>query len=231
MKDLKDKAFIITGAGGTIAGAVEEALRAEGARVVLVDKDKVRIAGRAKTYNSLAFEADFSSLADAQVLVKQIKTELGRIDGLLHLVGEVVTGNVLDASEVDYEHAFNTNMRTLFNAVKAVLPELLNQDDGFVAGIGAHTTSARGKSGSSLFVASKSAVTAFLRSLDAELAATNVNVSVVFPVGVVDTATNRKRYDDVAFISPQAIASAFVVAAKSGQGGRFLEMPVYPPRS
>lgn len=232
MNNLKDKVFVITGAGGTIAGEVETALREQGARVALVDKDRVRIQGRASTYNTVALECDFASLETSKQTIATIKEELGRVDGLIHLVGDVVTGSVAEASEADYTHAFDSNMKTLFNAVKATLPELLKQNEAFVAGIGAPTTSARGIPGSSLFVASKSAVAAFLRTLDAELSATKVNVSIVFPMDHVDTLANRKDFgSEASLISPKAIASAFVTAALSGDGGSLLELPVYPPRS
>ena len=135
MKTLNDKVIVITGAGGSIAGAVEEAFRHEGARLVLVDKDKVRIQGRSSSYGALALEADFTTLKNAQDVVKKVKEEMGHVDGLVHLVGEVVTGRVDAASEADYNHAFDTNMRTLFNAVKAVLPELLSREEGFIGGI------------------------------------------------------------------------------------------------
>ena len=232
MKSLKDKVFIITGAGGSIAGAVEAAFREQGARVALIDKDIVRVQGRANTYNTVGLECDFSNIQTSEEAIAKVKVELGRIDGLIHLVGDVVTGSIEDATEDDYQHAFSSNMQTLFNAIKAVLPELKTQEEGFIAGIGAPTTSAQGIAGSSLFVAAKSAVAAFLRSLDAELADTKVNVSIVFPMDVVDTMTNRKHFPSKeGFIHPKAIASAFVTAASAGNGGSLPELPVYPPRS
>ena len=232
MKTLKDKVIVITGAGGNIAGAVEESFRNQGARVILVDKAMVRIQGRASTYGTMALEADFSSLESAQETIRQIKQEAGRIDGLVHLVGDIVNGKVVDVSAEDFHTAFNTNIQTLFYAVKAVLPELLGKDEAFIAGIASQEISGGGQAGSSLFAAAKSAVAAFLRSLDAELASTRVNVSIIFPMGLVDTLFNRQNasVDTDSLIKPKAIAQAFVTAALSGEGGSFREIAVYPPR-
>ncbi len=232
MKTLKDKVVVITGAGGNIAGAVEESFRSQGARVVLVDKSMVRIQGRASTYGAFAIESDFSSLQTTKTTFEKIKHETGRIDGLVHLVGDIVHGNLSDVSEDDYNLAFNTNIQTLFFAVKAILPELLTQDEAFIAGIASQEIAGEGQKGSSLFAAAKSAVAAFLRSLDSELEESRINVSIVFPMGPVDTLFNRQHATVKAsqLISPKAIAKAFVSAALSGEGGSLREIAVYPPR-
>lgn len=233
MKTLKDKVIVITGAGGSIAGAVEAYFRDQGARVALVDKAIVRIQGRASSTGAMAFESDFSSLEKSQAVLANIKKETGRIDGLIHLVGDIIPGKVTELSEADYQQAFDTNVKTLFHAVKAVLPELLHNDEGFIAGIASQEISGGGLEGSSLFAAAKSAVAAFLRSLDAELKNTKITVSIVFPMGLVDTLANRKQgiNKNNLLIKPQAIAQAFVSAALSGEGGSLLEIPVYPPRT
>lgn len=232
MRTLRDKVIIITGAGGSIAGAVEEAFRREGARLVLVDKDKVRIQGRSSSYGALALENDFATLANAQEVVSTVKEEMGHVDGLVHLVGEVVTGQVADATEEDYEHAFDTNMRTLFNATKAVLPELLRRDEGFIASVASQGAWGGGSAGRSLFAASKSAAATFLRSLDAELRETRVGVAIAFPMGPLDTLTNRQKLagQSDTLIHPKAVAKALVGAALSGEEASLLELPINPPR-
>lgn len=232
MKTLKDKVVVITGAGGTIAGAVEAALREVGARVVLVDKDIVRIRGRASSYNALALESDLATLDDATTLVAKINSELSRIDGLIHLVGELVSGTVETLEPAAFDTAFNSNMRTLFYISKAILPELRKRDEAFIVGMGSQGAWHGETTGSSLFAAAKSAVATYLRSLDGELADTDISVSTVFPVGAVDTHSNRNtlRGTDTTLIAPSAIARALVAAVMT-DGGRLTELAVYPPRN
>lgn len=232
MKTLKNKVIIVTGAGGAIAGCVESAFRKQGAQLVLVDKDGLRIQGRAANYDTSPIEADFSTLAGAQAVVAQVESEMGCVDGLVHLVGEVVTGSLLEATEADYELAFSTNVKTLFNAVQAALPALLKRDEAFVGGIASAGAWQGEAAGAGLFAAAKGAVATLLRSLDQDLAHTPVEVAIVFPMGPVDTHTNRTRFHEqnkVPYIEPFAIGHAFVTAALSGMGGRLLELPVYPP--
>jgi NADP-dependent 3-hydroxy acid dehydrogenase YdfG len=231
MQTLKDKVVIITGAGGAIAGAVAEGFAKAGARLLLVDRDEVRIAGRASSYNAPFIESELASFDDAQKMVTKAKDTYGKVDGLVHLVGAVDTAGVLEAPLEMFELVFNSNMRTLFYSVKAVLPELLKREEAFIGGIASSEAWGGGAAGASLFAAAKSAVATFLRSLDKELVNTQVGVSIVYPMGPADTVTNRNTLGRKSpFIQPDGIAEAFVRAALSGHGGRLLEIPIYPPR-
>lgn len=231
MTSLHDKIIVLTGAGGSIAGAVEEALAGRGARPALVDRDVVRIQGRAASYGVEPIASDLSSLAEARRVVAEVKRRAGRVDGLVHLVGDVVDGPLADLTPEDYDRAFDTNVRTLFHAIKAVLPELRQREEGFIGGIAAHEAWGGGAAGRGLFAASKSAVASLLRSLDRELEGTGISVGIVFPMGPVDTLGNRRRpAEGGPSIAPAAIAGAFVAAALADGGGRLVEVPVYPPR-
>jgi NAD(P)-dependent dehydrogenase (short-subunit alcohol dehydrogenase family) len=192
----------------------------------------------AHSYNTPAVEADLCSFENAQSVVAQAEAQFGRVDGLVHLVGEVVVGGIEEVTAADFERAFTTNVQTLFYAVKAVLPALLRREEGFIAGIAAQEAYGDRACGDraperSLFAAAKGAVASFLRALDAELQGTAIGVSIVFPMGMVDTRANRARLSEEAarhLIHPDALARAFVAAALSGEGGTLLELPVYPPR-
>jgi NADP-dependent 3-hydroxy acid dehydrogenase YdfG len=232
MRTLKDKIIIVTGAGGTVAGAIEKALADAGARPLLVDRDGVRIQGRAASYGTAAIEEDLSTLESAERMVKAAKAHWGKVDGLIHLVGELTLGSVLESTTDDYNTAFDSNMRTLYHAVKAVLPELLNRDEAFIAGVASHGAWGGSEAGASLFAAAKSAAAAFLRSLDAELNDSNISVVIAYPMGWIDTATNRQALngDPEGFIDPRSIADMLITAATLGSSGRLVELPIYPPR-
>jgi NADP-dependent 3-hydroxy acid dehydrogenase YdfG len=233
MRTLKDKVIIITGAGGAMAGAVTEAFYQAGARLLLVDRDALRIEGRANSYGITPCQEDLMSFESAQRVVKEAKARFSKVDGLVHLVGDVVTGSVLETSFEDYSRVFQTNVRTLFDMTKAILPELVKRDEAFIAGIASREAWWGSAAGSSIFAAAKSAVATFLRSLDGELQKTGVGVSIIYPMGHVDTLHNRKTLgkSKEPFIHPESIAQALLDAALSGQGGRLLEVPIYPPRS
>lgn len=226
MKTLCDKIIVITGAGGAIAGAVEDAFRKAGAQLVLVDQDIIRIQSRASSYDSTPITADLTTFAGAKDMLEKVKEQTGRIDGLIHLVGDVVYGDMLSLDDTAYTKTFDSNVRSLFNVTRAVLPELLKRDEGFLAALASQEARAGGAAGASLFAAAKSAVASFLRSLDLELKGSHINVSVVYPLGMVDTKTVHATNS----VAPKAIAQALVNAALADEGGRQLEVFINPPR-
>lgn len=232
METLKDKVIIVTGAGGTLAGAIVPALADAGARLLLVDCEGVRIQGRAASYNARALEQDLSTPEGAAHMVEVAKSYWGKVDGLIHLVGERTLGTLLASSAEDYQRTLDSNLRTLYHAVKAVLPELLGREEALIAGIASHGAWGGSEPGASLFAAAKSAVAALLRSLDGELVGSNVSVVIVYPMGWIDTASNRKLLGGQAgLIDPQSIAEMLVRAATLGSSGRLVELPIYPPRA
>ncbi len=233
MKTLNDKAIVITGAGGAVAGAVEEVFAQAGARPILVDRDVIRIRARADSYATRAIEEDLLTAASAERAAASAVERMGRIDGLVHLVGEVVPGRLEEVDAEAFDLAFDSNVRTLFHTLRAFLPFLKRRDEAFVSAIGARQALQGGVGGATLFSAAKGAGATMLRALDAELADTSVVVSIVTPLGTVDTRTSREHLPDPGpngWITPDAIARAFLAAALAGEGGRLLEVPVYPPR-
>jgi NADP-dependent 3-hydroxy acid dehydrogenase YdfG len=155
------------------------------------------------------------------------------VDGLIHSVGGFTEGQVKDTDIAAYDKMFDLNMRTLFYMTKAVLGELVNQKDGFIAGISAAAAWNGGASGVALYAAAKAAVATYLRSLDAELVNTAVRVAIIYPMGAVDTQANRQdmpEADPMAWIDPKEIGESLVYAASRSARGRVLEVPIFPPR-
>jgi len=232
MRSLHDKVIVITGAGGAIAGAVAEAFYEAGARPALVDRDEVAIAARAQSYGTAAIVSDMRSPAEARSAIAAVCEHHGHVDGLVHLVGDIASGQVATLDDEAYANVFDSNVGTLVHAVRSVLPELVQRDEGFVGGIASFEAWGGGAAGRALFAAAKSAVATFLRSLDKELIGTGVHVGICFPMGLVDTPSNRQalgRDHCGQLIDPAVIGRAFVTAATSGTGGRMVELPVYPP--
>jgi short-subunit dehydrogenase len=138
--------------------------------------------------------------------------------------------------EATFDQVFDSNVRTLFLTTKAVLPHLVAQGEGFIGGIASKGAwvggVAGGAEGAAVFAAAKSAAAAYLFALDEELRGTGVQVSICFPMGAVDTEANRREFgreQALRLIAPSVIGAAFVAAARSGHGGRLLEIPVHPP--
>jgi NADP-dependent 3-hydroxy acid dehydrogenase YdfG len=233
MPTLAQQTFIVTGAAGSIAGSIVDALAAAGARLALVDHESPRLAERARAHGALEFPADLLSPAGAAEMIAGVTAALGPVDGLVHTVGGFAWGPVHEATADVYDRMFDLNVRTLFNAVRAVLPDMRARGRGFIAGISSQPGWSGASPNTALYGAAKAAVATLLRSLDGELTGTAIRVAILYPMGAVDTPANRRDMPEVSpdtLIDPAELGAAIRFAAERSPRGRVTEIPVYPPR-
>lgn len=233
MAELDRQTFIVTGAGGAIAGAIIDALAAGGANLALIDRNADHVKPRAERFGALALGADLTTPAGADEMVTRVVERWGRVDGLVHTVGGFAMGRLHEADPATYDRMFDLNVRTLFNAVRAVLPRMLARGTGFIAGIASQPAWTGSANGSALYAAAKAAVATLLRSLDEELKGTAIRTTILYPMGAVDTIANRREMPDVdpnTLIDPAELGAAIRFAAGRSMRGRVTEIPVYPPR-
>ena len=224
-----DGVYILTGGGGDIAGAVARVFREAGARLALADVVAERVRERADALGALPLVADLTSLDEAHRMVAETVTAYGRVDGLIHTAGGFAMAPAHEAGMDLYDRMFDLNVRTLVCAVRAVLPALLERDDGFVAGISSSAVWRGGTAGMALYAAAKGAVALYLRSLEKELRATGIRVAIVYPMSAVDTPANRRdmpEADPRAWVDPVEIGHALLFAATRDRRGRLLELPI-----
>lgn len=231
MSDLNGRVTLITGAAGNLGHAVVHAFARAGSELVLVDRDPP--AERAAQVHATALGADLLLADEAERLIDQAVAVHDRLDHVIHLVGGFAAQPAHQASSDDYDRMFDLNMRSLFNVGRAALPVLRARGSGLLAGVSAGQAWRGAGSGVALYAAAKAAVATWLRSVDLELEGTDVKVSVLYPMGVIDTQANRRAMPDAdpaAWIDPTDLANSLVFAAVSSRRGRMLELPVYPGR-
>ncbi|HEY2746937.1 MAG TPA: SDR family NAD(P)-dependent oxidoreductase [Polyangia bacterium] len=233
MAPLTDRVFIVTGAGGALAGPIVRALAHAGARLVLVDRHDDHVRERAREHHATALAADLSTLEGATAMVNAVVGRHGRVDGLVHTVGGFAMGRIVDGDAATYDRMFDLNVRTLFNVLRAVAPGMLARGDGFICGISSEPGWTGRSPGTALYGAAKAAATSLLRTLEVEARGTQVGVCIVYPMGAIDTPANRKdmpNADPASFIDPNEIAASILHAATRGARGRLSELPIHPPR-
>jgi NADP-dependent 3-hydroxy acid dehydrogenase YdfG len=230
VKSLTGKTFIITGAGGGIATSINTVFHQVGANLALADRPVNAERAREQLGAGLAVPTDLSSPQGAQAMLKATLEHYGRIDGLIHTVGGFASGKVLDSNLEQYDQMFDLNMRTLVHAVTACLPAIL-ETGGFIGGISAAQVARGAGGGVALYAAAKAAVALYLKSLEVEVRETGCKVGVIYPMGAVDTPTNRRDMPDTdpnTWIDPAEIGAAFLHMATRSSRGRVIEMQVFP---
>ncbi|HEU4577397.1 MAG TPA: SDR family NAD(P)-dependent oxidoreductase [Polyangiaceae bacterium] len=215
MEKLDAQVFVVTGGKGAIGRSVVAAFAAAGAKVVTADRPEV----------------DLLQAGSAEALVREVLAREGRLDGLIHTVGGFAHGQLHEAPLADYDRMFDLNVRSLFHVARALVPHFLQTRRGFLAAFSSEPGWSGASPGSALYGAAKAAVATLLRSLDGELAGTDARVAVLYPMGAVDTAANRRDMPGFdRFIDPVDIAETLVHAAQRSRAGRLIELAIFPPR-
>jgi NAD(P)-dependent dehydrogenase (short-subunit alcohol dehydrogenase family) len=224
--------LIITGGSGAIGRPICQAFARTGAKLAVADRHVDR--NFVEQLGGLPLDVDLSVAPAAQGMVRSTLEHYGRLDGLIHVVGGFAMGKLHEVELELYDRMFDINVRTLFHALRAVLPPLIAQKSGFICGFASEPAWTGKAPMSSLYGAAKSAVATLLRSLDPELKGTAVDVTILYPMGAVDTPANRRDMpggDPSKWIDPGEIAQALVFAASRTPRGRVSELPVFPPRA
>src|SRR5437762_14305034 len=123
MSPLGGKVTLITGAKGGLGSVVTEAFLAAGARVVGVSRSIQATDFPHPEFT--AMPAELSTGESARKLAGDVVTRFGRIDALVHLVGDFVGGTrVDDTDDATLEKMLDLNYRIAFFIARAVLPHM-----------------------------------------------------------------------------------------------------------
>jgi NAD(P)-dependent dehydrogenase (short-subunit alcohol dehydrogenase family) len=192
VKRLVGRRAVITGAVANIGGATARRFAAEGARVLLVDRnpevEDTAASIRGTGGVASAVVADVSSEDDVRGLAETAAERLGGVDVLVNNAAIQRVGPIEEFSVEDWDATQATNVRSCFLTVRALLPQLRGSRSAAIVNtssqVGLH-----GAPGATAYSASKGAVIAFTKALALELAPAGIRVNAICP-GWVDTPFN-----------------------------------------
>ena len=202
---LEGRVAIVTGAGQGIGRAIAEKLRAEGASVVVADKNAETAEKTAAEIGGTAQVTDVSDPDQVSALVAATVGQFGKIDILVNDAAIVpfVPWEELDFAE--WRRVMSVNIDGVFLTCKAVYPHMKEAGYGRIVNICSNVVTA-GTPNMAHYVSSKGAVFSFTRSLATEVGAHGITVNAVAP-GL--TASEG------VMASPHAEAFDFVVSLQS----------------
>ena len=181
----ENKVAIVTGGSRGIGRAVSEALAREGAQVVIAGRD-LSVAREVESAigadRALAVATDVTVPADNHRMVSAALERFGQVDVLITCAAIILPSKFLDITEEHWANVMNVNINGTFNSIKAVLPHMLERNEGKIV----TNTSLRGMKslGNWDYGTSKAAVIQMTTALARELRAakTRINVNCVSPV-------------------------------------------------
>ena len=196
--DIKNKVVIVTGASSGIGEATARAFGREGAKVVLAARRVDKLQTLAQEINSmntgaqtLVIQADLSKLEDIQAMIAQTLEKFGRIDILVNNAGFGRLDWLENLDPIkDIQAQIELNVLGVIQTTRQVLPVMMEQRAGSIinmcsmAGLVATPTY-------TVYAASKHAVHGFSEALRREVKPWGIDVSLIYPGGVVTEFTQH----------------------------------------
>lgn len=191
MFDLSGKVALVTGATGSIGGAIAETLHSLGATVILSGTKVQNLESLADKLGERVhlIACDLSSAESVEELFSNAVKNCERVDILVNNAGLTRDNLLLRISDKDWEDVMKVNLEAPFRLMRAAARGMMKARWGRIINISS-VVGAVGNPGQANYSASKSGLFGLTKSVAAELAIRNVTVNCVAPGFVTSAMTD-----------------------------------------
>jgi NAD(P)-dependent dehydrogenase (short-subunit alcohol dehydrogenase family) len=226
---MADRSVLVTGGTGGLGGAVVEAFRAGGWRVVAPIRGEASVVAPIRGEDGLDGVVAVSGVdaSDPAGVARAVEIAAGDpaapLRAVVNLIGGYAGGGrVHETPLADFERQLTVNLRPTYLVTQAALPHLIAAGGGAVVCVSSRAAVAP-FAGASGYVTAKAAVLAFAQAVAVEYRRDRVRCNTVLP-SIVDTPANRAA-------QPDADHSRWVPPAEIAQVIRFLASDESTPTS
>ena len=207
---LKGKTALVTAAGQGIGRASALALAAEGAQVWATDINPKLL----DSYDGISgLRAVTLDVLDKAAIARLV-AGLPGLDVLFNCAGFVHNGSILQATDEEWNFAFNLNVRSQFWMIQAVLPGMLARGGGSIINMASVCSSIKGLPNRFIYGASKAAVVGLTKSVAADFVGQGIRCNAIAP-GTVDTPSLQDRINS--YEDPVEARKAFIARQPMGR--------------
>ncbi len=175
---LEGMVAVVTGTAQGIGRSIADSIEQAGAQVHRVDREQV----------------DLSKSAEATAYLR----DLGKVDILVHSAGGVCGQTFSPIDEITDE-AWNAvvdaNLRTAFNAVRALAPGMKERGFGRIVTISSGAGRSVSLTGVQAYTSSKAGLIGFTRQMAWELGPHGVTVNCIAPGFVLSNPTTQRQWE------------------------------------
>ncbi|MBD2330112.1 3-oxoacyl-ACP reductase FabG [Alkalinema sp. FACHB-956] len=228
---MSGKQVLLAGGTGGLGLGVTPVVLAQGAEVTIPymnerDLDRLRQKIAPADFARIRFAcADLRDERSVETLVN----EMGRVDGLIQLVGGFSMGKTHEYSFEQWKQDFDLNLNTTFLLCKHSLRKMLETGYGRIVTIGSRGAVQPGGQLAG-YCASKAGVVALTQAIADETKGQNITANVVLP-SVIDTPANRSAMGEAnagQWVKPESLAQVICfLASEAAQDLRGAVIPVY----
>jgi NAD(P)-dependent dehydrogenase (short-subunit alcohol dehydrogenase family) len=225
-RSLAGKVVAITGGARGIGKATAAALIREGARVAIgdIEAELAETTAQELGGGTIALPLDVTKREEFEQFLTQVEERLGPLDVLFNNAGIMPIGPFVEETDATARRMIDINLFGVIYGSKLALARFLPRGRGHLVNM----SSIAGKGGGAggvTYCATKHAVVGLSESIRSEVRGTDIDVSIVMPVGV-----NTELYSGVTplrgvdLAEPEEVAEAIVEALQTGR------VDVYVPK-
>jgi NAD(P)-dependent dehydrogenase (short-subunit alcohol dehydrogenase family) len=185
---LEAKTAVVTGAGSGIGRAIAATFAAQGAKVMVLEREmagaeetvaRIRRSGGAAS----AIECDVSDAASVRAAFERVDAESKRLDILVNNAGIAHIGSVENTGEEDLDRVYAVNVKGVFLCSQSGVRRMLRQGGGVILNL-ASIASLIGLKDRFAYSMSKGAVLAMTRSIAVDYIKHNIRCNCICPARV-----------------------------------------------
>jgi len=197
---LTGKTALVTGASRGIGRAIAIALAEAGADVAINYSGSQDAAAEtaqaveALGQRAIVLQANVGKSSEFEAMVKQVVDTFGSIDILVNNAGITRDNLIMRMKEEEFDQVIETNLKGVFNGIKAVTRQMMKQRSGRIINISS-IVGTIGNPGQANYVAAKAGVIGLTKSAARELATRGITVNCVAP-GFIETDMTNKLAEE-----------------------------------
>jgi tropinone reductase I len=182
---LTGKKALITGATKGIGLAIAQEFLSLGAEIIIVARNAEAVEQLLDNWRSQGCQAD-GIVADVtttdgrRAIFERVNETLGGLDILVNNVGTNIRKQVMDYTEDEYDHIFQTNLTSLYEMCRLAYPLLKAGDNSSIVNIGSVAGLTSVRTGTP-YAMTKAALVQLTKSLAVEWAKDNIRINTVAP--------------------------------------------------
>lgn len=238
MKILTNQLALVVGGAGGIGAGIAEAFCAEGAAVVIADRNAGAANAAAERVGAAGgVGLDVRSEVSVDAAVDHVVATYGRIDILVNSAGVLTESPLVEMSLQQWQETMDVDLTGVFLCCRAVVPGMIEQRSGRIINI-ASQLGIKGGRGMAHYSAAKAGVLGLTKALALEVAEYGVLVNAVAPgpieTGMVAGITEEWKAAKQAelplgrFGLPQEVAPTVVLLASSPGGNLYMGQTLGP---
>jgi 3-oxoacyl-[acyl-carrier protein] reductase len=192
MFDLTGKTALVTGATGTIGGAIARALHARGAtvaisgtRVEVLEKLAGELGGRVHV-----LPCDLADTAAVEGLVPRAEEAMAQLDVLVANAGVTRDNLLVQLRDEDWDQVLAINLTATFRLTRAAVRGMMRRRFGRVVAI-TSVVGTTGNPGQANYIAAKAGIAGLMKAAAQEYSKRNVTANCVAPGFIVTPMTDK----------------------------------------